>query len=229
MDSAREIPFLRIFLFPAWRNSHLITSCVHRRTWKPVKVSWSGPPISHLFFADALILFVEASINQILILKDCLHWSSLASGQKVNFEKSNIFCSPNTPAHLAKDIARISGSQLVTDLGKYLGVPLIHSRIHADTYSHITDKVRTHLSTWKSHTLSMAGKLVYVKTVLAALPNYLMQTVLSVSICKGLDKLVCDFLWGHTQNDHAVNLVGRLFANLLPVVDCASAQLMKLI
>lgn len=54
----------------------------------------------------------------------------------------------------------------------------------------------------------MAGRLVYTKIVLAALPTYLMQIVLlPISNCKGLEKILRDLLWSHTQNSHVVNLV----------------------
>lgn len=51
------------------------------------------------------------------------------SGQSINFEKSKLFCSPNNPAHIAADMARICGSPSVEDLGMYLGIPLIHTKV----------------------------------------------------------------------------------------------------
>lgn len=53
----------------------------------------------------------------------------------MNFEKSKLFCSPNTDRNLAKDISAICGSPLTSDLGKYLRMPLIHSRVSKQTYA----------------------------------------------------------------------------------------------
>lgn len=54
--------------------------------------------ISHLFFADDLMLFAEASENQIRLIMDCLNSFSEMSGLKVNLSKSLIFCSPKRVA-----------------------------------------------------------------------------------------------------------------------------------
>ncbi|CAL9012523.1 unnamed protein product [Prunus brigantina] len=70
-----------------------------------------------------------------------------------------IFCSPNTDREIARQIAAINGSPLTNSLGSYLGVPLIHSRVNKDTYSHVVTKVQQRLTSWKSLTLSMAGRL----------------------------------------------------------------------
>jgi hypothetical protein len=40
---------------------------VKDKEWKPVKASRSGPFLSHFFFADDLVLFAEASIEQVQV------------------------------------------------------------------------------------------------------------------------------------------------------------------
>ncbi|XP_061998979.1 uncharacterized protein LOC133716290 [Rosa rugosa] len=162
--------------FPQSLLSHLIQSNVDIGSWKPVKASQSGPKISHLFFADDLMLFAEASSIQTCKLKRCLDLFCSLSGQAVNYEKSMIFCSPNTCKRIAVDISKICGSPLTNDLGKYLGMPLIHSRVNKNTYASIFDKIQCRLSSWKSKVLSMAGRLTLVQSVTSAIPNYAMQT-----------------------------------------------------
>ncbi|CAL2228907.1 unnamed protein product [Prunus armeniaca] len=146
-----------IFVLCMEKLSHIINDHVSSGTWKSVKVARNGPAISHLFFADDLILFGEASIHQAKLMKHCLDLFCGASGQQVNFDKSRICCSPNTDSGIASTIANICGSPLTDCLGNYLGVPLIQSRITKDTYSGIVDKVQRRLASWNSHTLSMAG------------------------------------------------------------------------
>lgn len=79
--------------------SHQIRDRVHAKLWKPVKALRSGLPITHLFFADHLILFVEASPNQIHVIKECLATFCSMSGQHVNYDKSKIYCFQIPPSN----------------------------------------------------------------------------------------------------------------------------------
>ncbi|KAL6205273.1 hypothetical protein ACLB2K_022535 [Fragaria x ananassa] len=188
--------------------SHLIHSLVDAGQWKGVHASQSGPKVSHLFFADDLLLFAEASSEQATLLKRSLDLFCSLSGQAVSYEKSLIFCSPNTSKAIASDISSICGSPLTNDLGNYLGMPLVHERVNQFTYANIFDKVQSRLSSWKSKTLSMASRLVLIQSVSSAIPNYAMQTAkLPLSLCDKLDKLNRDFLWGDTEDKKKVHLV----------------------
>ncbi|CAL8164027.1 unnamed protein product [Prunus armeniaca] len=72
-----------LFVLCIEKLSHIICDAVSKKKWRPMKSSQSGPAISHLFFADDLVLFVEASANQAKIMKSCLDLFCSASGQVV--------------------------------------------------------------------------------------------------------------------------------------------------
>ncbi|XP_024171911.1 uncharacterized protein LOC112177904 [Rosa chinensis] len=195
-----------IFVLCMEKLSHLIQSTVNVGVWKAVRASQSGPQISHLFFADDLMLFSEATVERACILKKCLDIFCSLSGQAVSYEKSLIFCSPNTNKDIATDISSICGSPLTSDLGKYLGMPLIHSRVNKFTYVSILDKVQSRLSAWKCKNLSLVGRLTLIQSVTVAIPNYAMQTArFPMSICDDLDKINRNFLWDDLESKKKVN------------------------
>lgn len=145
-----------------------------RKKWNPVKSSQSGVSISHLFFADDFILSPEASSKQVRIMKSCLDSFCQMSGETVNFEKSAIYCSPNTDNAIAKEISCICGSPLMDNLGNYLGMPLLHARVTRNTHSRLVDKVQKRLASWKCKLLSLAGRATMIQVVIAAIPIYAM-------------------------------------------------------
>ncbi|CAL8995128.1 unnamed protein product [Prunus brigantina] len=159
-----------LFVLCIEKLSHIIFDSVNRKCWKPVKTSQSGPAVSHLFFADDLVLFAEASCKQARVMKSCLDLFCQASGQLVNFDKSAIFCSPNTSMELAREISGICGSPLTDNLGRYLGMPLLHSRVTKGTFMGIVDKVHKRLASWKSKLLSFAGRTTLIQAVMSAMP-----------------------------------------------------------
>lgn len=68
--------------------SHIIQDAIDDGSWSPIVLG--GVSLSHLFFADDLILFAEASVSQALVIKNCLDHFCNLSGEKVNFSKSSM-------------------------------------------------------------------------------------------------------------------------------------------
>ena len=78
----------------------------------------------------------------------------------------------------------------MTDIGKYLRMPIIHGRITRGTYSYLVDKLQMRSASYHSTRLSLAARMTLVKSVLSALPIYTMQTVvLPHTTCARLDAL----------------------------------------
>lgn len=96
-------PFL--FVLCMERLSHAIREEVEEGRWKPVMMTPHGPGISHLFFADDLVLFAEANSAQAKIISKVLQRFCEASGEKVNRSKSRLFCSNNVSINLVQNIS----------------------------------------------------------------------------------------------------------------------------
>ncbi|WJZ99755.1 hypothetical protein VitviT2T_018172 [Vitis vinifera] len=84
-----------IFVLCLERLAHLINVKVGNGKWKPIQIGRNGPALSHLLFADDLLLFAEALANQIRVILDCLNNVYASSSQKISSAKTRIFCSKN--------------------------------------------------------------------------------------------------------------------------------------
>ncbi|XP_038722035.1 uncharacterized protein LOC120014187 [Tripterygium wilfordii] len=167
-----------LFVLCVERLGHLINKAVSVGDWKAIKLATYGPALSLLFFADDMVLFAKAIVDQMKIILNCLECICASSGQRVSFQKSTMFVSKNVDRGLALELSRMFGIPLTDNLGQ--GTPSIHG----------------HQTVWiyKSHCgcskyLSLAGRITLAKTVLMAIPMYVMQTaLLPKELCLHIEK-----------------------------------------
>lgn len=95
--------------------------------WKGIKISRNTDALTHLFFADDLVLFGQANISNCKAIMEVMNEFCMLSGQTVSLNKSKLFVSPNIPRNKARRLRNFCGIALTNDLGKYLGVPILHS------------------------------------------------------------------------------------------------------
>ncbi|XP_039039106.1 uncharacterized protein LOC120176866 [Hibiscus syriacus] len=137
-----------------------------------------GPKISHLLYADNSLLFVKNSMEEVCKVKSILNQYEKASGQKVNFEKSSIYFSPNTPAADRMRFLSELGVVEASDPGNYLGLPLAVGKGKRATFNFIRDKTEKRIQGWTKRLLSFGGREVFIKSVVQALPVYAMSCYL---------------------------------------------------
>ncbi|MCI23473.1 putative ribonuclease H protein, partial [Trifolium medium] len=156
--------------------SHLIIEAVEGGNWQPIKAGRSGPFISHLMFADDLLLFGKATEVNMQIITDTLEKFCQLSGKLVSIEKTSVLFSKNVPRDLREVLLQQSGFREANSLGKYLGIPLMGRAPRHGDFEHLVDKVRSKLSGWKTTNLSFAGRVTLAKSVIQAIPIYSMMT-----------------------------------------------------
>ncbi|XP_019175883.1 PREDICTED: uncharacterized protein LOC109171271 [Ipomoea nil] len=157
--------------------------------------------------ADDMVLFTEATLEQVDVILDCFGQFCTASGQKISLSKSQVFFSKNTNKNMKEEISRRLRIESTEDLGKYLGVPAIHGRVTSATHSDLLARISSRLDGWKAKTLSLAGRVVLARSVLNAIPAYTMQTTfLPKGICTEIEKRTRNFIWGGTGTDNKMSL-----------------------
>lgn len=160
------------------------------------------PILSHLFFADDALLFLQADVNQCHNILRILEVYNNASGQQINFGKSGIQFSSNTEVALQRQICDTMNIGPVKEASTYLGLPTCWGRSKLETYNFIVEKVQEKLQGWKLKLLSHASREILIKSVAQAIPTYAMACFLfSKKLCGNLNSLLSNFWWqGDPEN-----------------------------
>ncbi|GAU39464.1 hypothetical protein TSUD_158950 [Trifolium subterraneum] len=98
-----------LFIICAEGLSALIKHAEDRGELHGVKICRNAPIILHLLFADDCFLFFKATTTEATILKNILSVYESASGQAINLQKSEFYCSRNVPAEVREAIANQLG------------------------------------------------------------------------------------------------------------------------
>ncbi|XP_027166934.1 uncharacterized protein LOC113766966 [Coffea eugenioides] len=130
------------------------------------------------------------------------------SGQMVNFEKSAVYFSRNTPSHVREEVCHELGNMREAGSGRYLGLPMAIGRSKNQVFRYIKSSVRNKMKGWKNKILSSAGKEVMIKAVIQAMPNYAMACFkLPKGLCKDICKGIANFWWGSSQQDRKMHWI----------------------
>ncbi|KAK4264615.1 hypothetical protein QN277_025768 [Acacia crassicarpa] len=198
-----------LFVLCMDKLSHLICDAVEDGRWKPIQVTNGGPSVSHLMFADDLLLFGIASEAQTLCMMNCIEEFMKASGGKVNVAKSSIFFSPKVPLQMKLRIKSMTHMHISNEIGRYLGFPLTRDRKSKEIFHYVIDRVKSKLSVWKANSLSMAGRITLAQSVLSTIPFYPMLVArLPTSVCLEVEHLQRNFIWGHDGDSRRFHSIG---------------------
>lgn len=165
-------PYRRISSCYVWRDLGWIQYKVAEGRWKALRASITRPKLSNLFFADDLLLFFEASDDQVGCVTEGLERFCRALGQKVNFQISLLYCSPKVPSQDAERLSLELGIPQTKDLGRYLGQQLVHSGNNRVAYEQMLQRIQNKLEGWKTKCLSRAGRLTLAHSMLSSIPTF---------------------------------------------------------
>ena len=89
---------------------------------KGVKVGKQGFSFIHLLFADDSLLFFHNDHSSHDNIRKTVEWYCKISGQSINHQKSELFCSPNLIEEEKNSLDQCLQVNLVQKPSKYLGV-----------------------------------------------------------------------------------------------------------
>ncbi|GJW02004.1 putative RNA-directed DNA polymerase, partial [Tanacetum coccineum] len=140
--------------------------------------------ITHLCFADDLILFCHGDILSASLIKEALDEFKEYSGLVPSIPK------------IKNSILDIMPFEEGTLPVKYLGVPLISSRLLHKDCKVLVEKVKNKVGDWKNKSLSFAGRLQLIFSVISSMQVYWASIfILPASIIKDIEKITRGFLW----------------------------------
>ena len=105
-----------LFLFCANILSLALTKEENLKNIKGIRVGRNGVSFTHLFFTDDSLFFFQNDKASLSNLGNTILWYCLISGQSINFNKSDMFCSSNIPQVIQESLA------LSQNPSKYLGI-----------------------------------------------------------------------------------------------------------
>jgi hypothetical protein len=130
-----------------------------------------------------------------MVIKQVLLEFENLSGLKANPDKSSLFCSG--ASRVVKDhISHCLQIRVGVLPVRYLGVPLISTRLNAADCSVLLEKIASRIDSWLSKRLSFAGRLQLITSVLYSIQVYWSSIfILPKSILHAIEQKFNRFLW----------------------------------
>ncbi|XP_057982254.1 uncharacterized protein LOC131167468 [Malania oleifera] len=147
--------------------------------------------IIHLVFADDLMLFSKGDAISVRFLMDCLNELLTA-----NSLKSNLYQAGMKPQVL-EGILNQTGIKEGKFPFKYLGVPLLPSKLNAVHYRPLVDRIARWFKGWPGSTLTYAGRLEIINSIVQGFECFWLAIFpIPLNVLNQVIKLCRVFLWG---------------------------------
>lgn len=147
------------------------------------------------------------------MFKDILREYRSCSGQCVNFEKSTVFFSRNTTEEDRILVANLMEIRSLNEPERYLGLLNMVGRRKNESFQNLKDRLEKRIDNWFSRFLSQGVKEIFIKSILQAIPTYMITCfLLPKKLCNELESIVAKF-WrqkGHGRRAF-IGAFGKIF------------------
>ena len=168
-----------------------------------VSICRNGPKLTHLFFTNDSLLFCRATTHDCQKVLEILSNYERVSGQKLNREKTAFFFSKSTPSFMD-----LLGVNELKQYEEYLGLPALVRMNKRASFDRLKQKVWKRLQGWEGKLLSQAGREVHIKSVIQAIPTFIMSCFkLPTTLCHEIETLIRKFWWGQRGERRKVHWV----------------------
>ncbi|GAU20604.1 hypothetical protein TSUD_33400 [Trifolium subterraneum] len=218
-----------LFIICMEKLSIAINNVVTQKNWDPINLTKQGPSLSHLLFADDVLLFTKAKNSQINFITELFERFSHASGLKINLSKSRVFYSSGTTQDKIHRLASLSGIQNTLSLEKYLGFPILRGRAKKTDFLFIIKKIL--LGSPKVFVIALIKSPVtsYGETLITKESGHQSSSHTWSSIIRAKDLLKTGFSWCAGSGSSSFwycpwSTLGLIYT-LVPYVDIHDLQL----
>ncbi|GJZ05891.1 reverse transcriptase domain, reverse transcriptase zinc-binding domain protein [Tanacetum coccineum] len=160
-----------LFILAAEGLNALVSEAVEKGIFRGVAVGEDNVTVSHLQYADDTIFFEEWNKENAKSLMCILKCFEEDSGLRVNYNKSKIYGIGVNEGEMS-DMARWMRCEIGEFPFTYLGLPIRENMKRVNAWYLVVEKFKKRLASWKTKTMSFAGRLTLVKSVLGSLQLY---------------------------------------------------------
>lgn len=127
--------------------------------------SCEAPLITHLSFADDVLIFFDGTQESLLGILAILEDFKAVSGLSISRTKSEVMIDGGCSVR-CKALAEAAGITQGALPVRYLGVPLTSKKMTKSDYQPLLDKITMRFNSWTSRHLSFAGRFLLIKSVI---------------------------------------------------------------
>ncbi|XP_013617158.1 PREDICTED: uncharacterized protein LOC106323609 [Brassica oleracea var. oleracea] len=151
--------------------------------------------LSHLSFAVDIVVFTNGSHDSLEGTLRVFDDFARISGLTINISKSTVFAAGRGKRDLDETAHRVGLSVSGIPV-KYLGLPLTTKVMSRSDYEPLLAKIRNRFLAWTSSSLTFAGRLQLIKSVMASITNFWCATFCLPQDCIDEIESMCSaFLW----------------------------------
>lgn len=136
-----------------------------------------------------------------------LHQFSLVSGLSVSIAKTSFFTCGLSPSEVDQITSETGLTKDVLPV-RYLRIPLCTKNLSLANCESLIQQVKRKVNSWTARSLSFAGRLLLINTVIAGISNFWCATFTIPKSCIKLINSLCGaYLWrGTTEGHHSARV-----------------------